>query len=207
MAQNYEYRLGELDTNDLLASPIEQLRGWLEAAKEAQIVEPTAMCVSTATQEGRPSARFVLLRALDERGVVFFSNYESRKGHELAANPFACATFWWATLERQVRVEGRVERTSPEESDAYFDSRPSQSKIASAASPQSQVVSNREELEAIVDALRPREGEDIRRPDHWGGYRIVPDRFEFWQGRPARLHDRLVYRLENGEWIIERLAP
>jgi len=207
VVQNSEYRLGELDKNDLLASPFEQLKRWVQQAKEAQVVEPTAMCLATATPEGRPSARYVLLRGLDERGLVFFSNYESRKGRELATNPFASATFWWGPLERQVRIEGRVERTSSEESDAYFDSRALQSRIASAASPQSQVVEDRDELEAIVEALREREGEDIRRPAHWGGYRIIPDRFEFWQGRPARLHDRLVYRLEQNGWVLERLAP
>jgi len=206
VAGNYEYRFGELNEADLAPSPFVQLSGWLNAAKEFAIVEPSAMCVATANAEGRPSARYVLLRGLDERGLVFFTNYESRKGQELAENPFACATFWWAALERQVRVEGRVEKTSAEESDHYFKSRAEQSQLASAASPQSQVVSSRAELEEMVASLAA-QAEDFPRPSHWGGYRIVPDRFEFWQGRPARLHDRLGYRLSGGVWLIERLAP
>lgn len=205
VADRSEYQLGALDIADLSDSPIEQLRRWLGDAAEAKLTEPAAMCVSTASSEGRPSARFVLLRVLDERGLVFFSNYESRKGQELAENPYACATFWWGSLERQVRVEGLVERTMAEESDEYFYSRPAESQLASAASPQSQVVDSREELEALVQKLRA-QGE-VKRPPHWGGYRLVPDRFEFWHGRPARLHDRLVYRKVDGRWAIERLAP
>lgn len=207
MTDRSEYTRGELTEDSVLASPFAQLAQWLDEARIAQAVEPTAMCVSTVSPEGRPSARFVLLRGLDERGLVFFTNYESRKGTELADNPFICATFWWGEMERQVRVEGRVEKTSAEESNAYFESRPADSRLASAASPQSQVVPNREALEEAVEDLSARYGAEVPRPDHWGGFRIVPDRFEFWQGRKARLHDRIVFRLDEGAWITERLAP
>lgn len=206
-ADRYDYGRGELGDHDALRDPVEQLASWLEGAKVAGVLEPTAMCVSTVAADGRPSGRFVLLRGLDARGLTFFTNYDSRKGTELAQNPVACATFWWAALERQVRVEGRIERVPIEESDAYFLSRPAESRLASAASPQSRVVGSRDELEAMVEALRAQHPDGPPRPEHWGGFRLVPDRFEFWQGRPARLHDRLQYDLENGEWIIRRLAP
>ncbi|AIE87452.1 pyridoxamine 5'-phosphate oxidase [Fimbriimonas ginsengisoli] len=208
MSQRYDYVRGVLIESSLNPSPFAELEGWIEIARRVDVVEPTAMCVSTVGADGRPSARFVLLRDLDERGLTFFTNYESRKGRELAQNPFACATFWWGSLERQVRVEGRVEKVSPDESDAYFHSRPRQSQFASAASPQSQVVQSREELESAVANLAARYPEgDMPRPESWGGYRLIPDRFEFWQGRPARLHDRLVYTLGGDQWIIHRLAP
>lgn len=207
MLRHSEYTHGFLEEDSLAASPFDQLRRWLEEAEAGGAVEPAAMCVSTVGPDGRPSSRFVLLRGLDERGLTFFTNYESRKGHELAANPFACIAFWWGALERQVRVEGRVEKVDPAESDAYFHGRPRASQLASAASPQSQVVSSREELERHVSDLAARHPDEVPRPDSWGGYRLVPDRFEFWQGRPARLHDRFRYRLEAEAWLIERLGP
>jgi pyridoxamine 5'-phosphate oxidase len=208
VSERYDYVRGELVDEALSPSPTEQLGRWLDDAHTAHILEPSAMCLSTVGPDGRPSARFVLLRGLSAQGLTFYTNYGSRKGKELEANPFACATFWWGGLERQVRVEGRVERVPPEQSDAYFHSRPRGSQIASAASPQSQIVASREELEQAVEELAGRfpEGE-IPRPEHWGGYLLSPDRFEFWQGRPARLHDRVVYLLESGHWVQHRLAP
>ena len=185
---------------DVLRDPFLMFREWLGTARDENVVEPEAFCLSTATADGRPSARMLLLRGVDH-GLLFYTNYLSRKGRELTENPFAAMTFWWGDLERQVRIEGEVHQVTAEESDAYFVSRPASSRQASAASPQSQVVSGRDELEERVAA----EGTD--RPDHWGGYRLVPTAFEFWQGRPSRLHDRFRFsKVENG-WLIERLAP
>lgn len=208
MPEHHEYAKGELTEADLLPSPTAMLQTWLDSAEAAGVQEPYAMCVSTVNEAGQPSARFVLLRILDERGLVFFTGYESRKGQELDENPRICATFWWAAMERQVRIEGFVERTSAEESDAYFHSRPRKSQISAASSPQSHVIPDRAELEqrwAEIESLYP-EGE-IPRPENWGGFRIVPEYFEFWQGRRSRLHDRLTYRKEGDEWRNERLAP
>ncbi|GIW30065.1 MAG: pyridoxine/pyridoxamine 5'-phosphate oxidase [Meiothermus sp.] len=203
-----EYTYGTLSEQEALPNPFRQLERWLTEALEAQLYEPHGMTLSTVGPDGRPSSRVVLLRGLDERGLVFFSNYQSRKGRELEANPWACVNFWWPPLERQVRVEGRVEKVEPELSDAYFASRPYDSQIGSAASPQSQVIASREVLEQRVAELRARYPTTVPRPAHWGGYRLKPDTFEFWQGRPSRLHDRLVYRLQpDGSWRIERLAP
>jgi pyridoxamine 5'-phosphate oxidase len=185
---------------DVLRDPFLMFREWLGTARDENVVEPEAFCLSTATADGRPSARMLLLRGVDH-GLLFYTNYLSRKGRELTENPFAAMTFWWGDLERQVRIEGEVHQVTAVESDAYFASRPASSRQASAASPQSQVVSGRDELEERVAA----EGTD--RPDHWGGYRLVPTAFEFWQGRPSRLHDRFRFsKVENG-WLIERLAP
>jgi pyridoxamine 5'-phosphate oxidase len=188
-------------------NPFRQLERWLAEAIEAQLYEPHGMTLSTVGADGRPSSRVVLLRGLDERGLVFFTNYQSRKGKELAVNPWACLNFWWPPLERQVRVEGRVEQVEPQLSDEYFASRPYDSQIGALASPQSQVIASRAVLEQRVAELKARYPKTVPRPAYWGGYRLKPEAFEFWQGRPSRLHDRLVYRLQEGSWKIERLAP
>lgn len=202
-----EYEISELTESTLDENPVRQLERWLHEAAATSLVEPNAMCLATVGRDGRPSGRMVLLRGIDERGLSFFSNYSSRKGEELGANPYGSICFWWPSLERQVRAEGIVELLTALESDAYFASRPRESQLASAASPQSQIIASRTEVEARIaelDALHPTA---IPRPAHWGGYRLVPDRFEFWQGRPARLHDRLIYRLVEGRWELSRLAP
>lgn len=198
-----EYVRGKLEREDLDPNPMIQLQEWLALAQESGVLEPTAMCLSTATLDGRPSGRMVLLRGADERGIVFYTNYESRKGMELEANPHCAATLWWPSLERQIRIEGRAERVEAEISDTYFRGRPRDSRMASAASPQSRVVESRSSLLEMVAAL----GWDVTRPAHWGGYRIVPSCFEFWQGGAARLHDRFRYLLSGDDWVIERLAP
>jgi pyridoxamine 5'-phosphate oxidase len=198
------YLRGSLEFSDLLENPLEQVGLWLEEAAQAGIQEPNAMCISTV-QQSRPSSRMVLLRGLDT-GLVFYTNYLSKKGTDIASNAYACANFWWGSLERQVRVEGKLEKVKAAESDAYFFSRPYESQLASAASPQSQPTT-RPVLEQMVQDLRQQHPNAVPRPEHWGGFRLVPDRFEFWQGRAARLHDRLVYQLENGVWVCGRLAP
>ncbi len=205
-----DYDRGSLDEATVDPDPVRQFAAWYDAAVAAGIPEPEAMTLATATADGRPSARVVLLRSFDARGFCFFTNYESRKGRELADNPHAAVTFHWAELERQVRIEGRVERTTAAESDAYFQSRPSGSRLGAWSSPQSRVISNREALEALVARYRAEHPDDaaIPRPPHWGGFRLVPERIEFWQGRPSRLHDRLRFEREPaGGWKLERLAP
>jgi pyridoxamine 5'-phosphate oxidase len=202
-----DYTLGTLEISDLLENPTSQLKIWLEVAGKAGVIEPNAMTLCTvAAKTGRPSSRVVLLRGLDDQGLMFFTNYQSRKGQDLLETGFACLNFWWAALERQVRVEGVVNQVSSAESDAYFASRPYESQLASAASPQSQVVT-RQELESRVSALRLEYPDQVPRPAHWGGFRLVPDAFEFWQGRKARLHDRIYYQLEADSWLKTRLAP
>ena len=172
------------------------------------VPEHTAMCLSTVSTEGCPSSRFVLLREVDSRGMTFYTNYGSRKSREIEENPNVSATFWWARLERQVRIEGRAERVSREESEAYFRSRPRESQIASSVSPQSQVIDDRDALDAEIARLAEEfEGCEVPYPEHWGGYRIVPKVIEFWQGRPARVHDRFRYTRSGDAWVIERLAP
>ncbi|OZI52527.1 pyridoxamine 5'-phosphate oxidase [Bordetella genomosp. 4] len=189
------------------ASPLEQFSLWFDQALQAQVPEPNAMTLATVDNTGQPSARTVLIKGFDERGFVFFTNYESRKGRDLLANPRAALLFFWQPLERQVRIEGVIEKASAEESDAYFHSRPLGSRLGAWASEQSQPIT-RAELEAREQAFRERYGDQPPRPPHWGGYRLVPTLFEFWQGRASRLHDRLRYLPDGqGGWAIDRLSP
>jgi pyridoxamine 5'-phosphate oxidase len=205
-----EYRRAALTEKAVDPDPVVQFERWLGEAIAAQLPEPTAMTLATVDAAGRPSARIVLLKRVDSRGLVFYSNYQSRKGAELAERPIAALLFHWVELERQVRVEGEVSRVTADESDAYFASRPREARLGAWASPQSRVIADRAWLEAEVGAARERfsaAGEQLPRPPHWGGYRVEPQTFEFWQGRESRLHDRLRYRREAGRWRIERLAP
>ena len=204
-----EYMQRGLDESDVDADPFRQFAVWFDEARAASPIEPNAMALATVGAEGRPSLRMVLLKGADERGFVFYTNYESRKGRELADTPWAALTFFWPEMERQIRIEGRVEPVSAEESDAYFHSRPVRSQLSASASRQSEVIAGREELEQRVAALSARyQDQEIPRPENWGGFRVIPDAIEFWQGRASRLHDRLRYRLlASGDWQIERLSP
>ena len=192
--------------SDALADPLEQFRRWFDEARGA-VPLAEAMAVATATTDGAPSLRMVLLKEADERGFVFHTNYDSRKGRELAGNPHAALLFHWYELGRQVRIEGRVERLAEEESDRYFETRPLGGRLSAWISRQSEVIPSREELEERVETLRQHLGEELVRPEFWGGYRVVPDEYEFWQHRDDRLHDRFRYRREGDAWLRERLAP
>jgi len=205
--EHSEYRRGELNESDLPKDPIEGIALWIRDATEAGAPEPTAMCLATASLDGQPSNRFVLMRGLDERGLTFYTNYASRKGEQLDDNPRVAASFWWPLLERQIRIEGYVQRVPPEESDAYFADRPIKSRFASAASPQSREVPDRETLERAVQELTERYPDGPPRPDWWGGFRIVPDRIEFWQGRRARLHDRFEFSRTPEGWNPHASPP
>ncbi len=204
-----EYTQTGLDESALSPTPFGLFDAWLHIALESNLPEPYAMTLATATTDGAPSARIVLLRKVDERGFVFFTNYLSRKGGEICENPRCALLFYWPELERQVRIEGLIARVSPAESDEYHNHRPTKSRLAAAALVQSRVISGRAELETSFEALAQQYPKgDNPRPEHWGGYRLSPDYFEFWQGRTSRLHDRLFYRLGSvGIWETGRLAP
>jgi pyridoxamine 5'-phosphate oxidase len=201
------YERAELDEAASDANPLQQFDKWLREAIAAHVPEPNAMTLATASAEGRPSTRVVLIKGYDARGLVWYTNYDSRKGRELAANPQAALQFHWVELERVVRIEGRVELASAEESDAYYATRPLDSRLGAWASPQSQVIGSRAVLVANAAKAAARHGLHPPRPPHWGGYRLVPEAWEFWQGRKSRLHDRLRYRQDGSAWLRERLAP
>ena len=203
-----EYTRAGLAESDVAPDPVEQLRRWFDEALAAGLHEPNAMTVATATRDGRPSARVVLLKGCDERGFVFYTNYEGRKGREIEENPRAALLFYWGELERQVRVEGTASRIPRVESDAYYAGRPLGSRLGAWASEQSRVAGGRGVLEGRVGDLEAEyEGREVPRPPFWGGYRVEPEVVEFWQGRENRLHDRIVYRRQGGGWEIERLQP
>ncbi|MFM2310991.1 MAG: hypothetical protein RLZZ04_267 [Cyanobacteriota bacterium] len=204
------YTLAGLTETDLDSNPIQQFALWFDQALAADLIEPNAMTLATATAEGKPTARIVLLKGFNEQGFVFYTNYGSQKGQQLIANPYAALVFLWDKLERQIRIEGQVEKLSADESLAYFHSRPKASQLGAWTSAQSQVIPNREVLEQKLVSLQEQYSGDatIPLPEHWGGFRVIPNRIEFWQGRPSRLHDRLVYDLQmDGNWSISRLSP
>jgi len=201
------YTLGQLSETEVSADPLLLFQLWFDQAIKAQCPEPNSMTLATADAMGNPSARIVLLKGADQNGFTFFTNYESQKGKELAARPQAALLFHWHELERQVRIKGKVERVTSAESDDYYHSRPPASRIGAWASPQSAEIPNREFLEEAEKRLKEKFGDAPPRPEHWGGYRLHPTDIEFWQGRPSRLHDRILYRLDGGEWKITRLAP
>ncbi|MBL7974928.1 MAG: pyridoxamine 5'-phosphate oxidase [Candidatus Kapabacteria bacterium] len=202
------YKMHTLDESNVAASPFSQFHTWFNEALHAELPEPNAMTLATATPDARPSARVLLLKGFDEQGFVFYTNYLSRKGEELAANPHACLLFFWVELERQVRIEGTIAKVSRQESDEYFQSRPHGSRLGAWSSEQSSVVPNRQALEQRYADVVERFGENpVPLPDFWGGYRLTPTYFEFWQGRENRMHDRIAYTQHNNLWNVERLSP
>jgi len=201
------YEKAELNEEASHADPLKQFDQWLQEAIRSEIPEPNAMTLATVSKENRPSTRPVLIKGYDERGIVWFTNYESRKGRELSGNPWAALQFHWVELERVVRIEGKVEKVSDKESDDYFKSRPFDHRIGAWASPQSQVITNRSVIEKAAGKYVSEYPNDPPRPKNWGGYRLKPELWEFWQGRKSRLHDRLRYRLDGGKWVRDRLAP
>ena len=203
-----DYTLNGLDQTDVSPDPIVQFQQWFAAALAADVHEPNAMHLATINPEGRPEGRIVLVKGVDAAGFSFYTNYNSQKGTSLGVNPMASLTFFWPELERQVRVEGWAEKVSETESDTYFNSRPRGSQLGAWVSQQSQVIAGRDVLTSQQEELENRfNGQPIPRPPHWGGFRVIPDKIEFWQGRPSRLHDRIRYRLEAGTWVIERVSP
>jgi pyridoxamine 5'-phosphate oxidase len=208
------WRLGEqyvgspFDPADCDPDPLVEFRGWFAGAVAAQLPTVNAMTLATVDERGRPAARVVLLKEVDDRGFVFFTNYDSRKGRDLAVHPFAALVVFWDPLHRQVRIEGAIEKVAPADSDAYFATRPRGSQIGAIASPQSRPIASRQALKQLVAEVERAIGDaPPPRPDHWGGYRVVPEMMEFWQGQPSRLHDRVRYRRERERWVVDRLAP
>lgn len=203
-----DYSRASLSELEVAADPIEQFSVWFDEATKAQIPEPNAMSVATVGTDGRPSSRIVLIKQFDRQGFTWFTNYDSRKGKEVDAHPYVALLFHWVELERQVRIEGKIERVGSAESDAYFLSRPLASQLGAIASQQSQPVADRAAMEQQYEATKTQFGDHPQRPAHWGGYRVIPDRIEFWQGRPSRMHDRILYvRGDSGEWERRRLQP
>ncbi|WP_417610323.1 pyridoxamine 5'-phosphate oxidase [Owenweeksia hongkongensis] len=203
-----DYTQSVLDEHHVSNNPVEQFAVWYSEYVTTQAIDPNAMTLSTINSAGKPTSRIVLLKGITKSGFEFYTNYDSNKGKEMENNPWVCLNFFWPELERQVRIEGKVEKVSAEESDAYFNSRPLGSRVGAWASPQSQVIESRDVLEERVRKYALEMTEDVTRPPHWGGYRVIPNLMEFWQGRASRLHDRLLYTLqENGQWKIDRLAP
>ncbi len=203
-----DYSLKELSRSTVKRDPLAQFAIWMDEAVASDVIDPTAMTLSTADTAGRPSARVVLLKGYDARGFVFFTNYESKKGQELTANPNAALSFYWSDLERQIIIRGTTEKTSVEESQGYFATRPFESRIGAWASKQSSVLPNRQEIDLRVAEIRKKfAGQEIPCPPFWGGFRVTPNKFEFWQGRVNRLHDRICYTLDGNEWKISRLSP
>lgn len=202
-----DYTNQSLNEEDCSKNPLEQFQQWMSAAIHAKVNEPTAMNLATIGEDNRPNSRIVLLKEITAEGLVFFSNYHSRKGRSLAHHPFGALTFFWPELERQVRIEGKIEQLNSTDSDEYFRSRPYTSKIGAWASQQSEVIPSKAELMKRATKFAAKYLLNVPRPPHWGGYLLTPDRFEFWQGRPSRLHDRIQYTLQNNQWIKQRLAP
>lgn len=204
-----EYRLQQLKESDVNSDPLLQFQDWFKAALEAKVNEPNAMNLSTVKASGRPSSRIVLLKGVEDNGFVFYTNYTSDKGHQLQQQPYASLCFFWPELERQVRIEGKVIKVAPAVSDQYFQSRPLASRLGAWASPQSQIIPGRDSLELKLEEVKRQFSLDVPRPEHWGGYKLIPDYLEFWQGRESRLHDRIVYSLDKDsvKWTVNRLAP
>ncbi|MCG8490089.1 MAG: pyridoxamine 5'-phosphate oxidase [Sneathiellales bacterium] len=202
-----DYKKSELNIEQIEKSPFKQFNNWMDDALNSNIADPTAMTVCTVDKHSRPSSRILLLKEFNEKGFVFYTNYKSRKSQDILANPFASYLFFWDDLERQIRIEGKLQKLSFAENDIYFQKRPYESKIGAHASIQSSVLDNRETFDNKVLELKELYPEHVPTPDFWGGYRLIPDYFEFWQGRASRLHDRIIYRLENNQWKIERLYP
>jgi len=205
--QRHEYTLKQLNEKDINPNPFAQFEAWFKMALEADLPDANAMTLATVSPDGKPSARILLLKDYSDDGYCFFTNYNSRKGKDLSKNPYAAMVFFWPQLEKQVRIEGRIKRSIPKYSDQYFMERPLGSRLAAAVSPQSTILKNRAELDQAVEEFSKTFGNSFKRPDFWGGYQLVPEKFEFWQGRESRLNDRIEYFLKDGKWHSHRLAP